>query len=169
MKFKLEKGQYLRYLLQNNSNNNNINENDNDRRGLQNMSNAQILVVEDEYIVAKDIQNSLEKLGYTVPAIAASGEEAINKIREIQPSLVLMDIVLKGTMDGVETANQIRTKFDIPIIYLTAYSDEKTLQRAKITEPFGYLLKPFEERELYSTIEMALYKQEMEKEHLKRP
>ena len=124
---------------------------------------AQILVVEDEYIVAKDIQNTLTNLGYTVPAIAASGEEAIKKAGEMQPDLILMDIVLKGALDGVETANEIKTQLDIPVVYLTAYADDKTLQRAKITEPYGYLIKPFEERELHSTIEMALYKQSMEK------
>jgi PAS domain S-box-containing protein len=124
---------------------------------------ANIMVVEDEYIVAKDIQNTLTNLGYTVPAIAASGEEAIKKANEMQPDLILMDIVLKGALDGVETANEIKTQLDIPVVYLTAYADDKTLQRAKITEPYGYLIKPFEERELHSTIEMALFKQSMEK------
>ena len=127
------------------------------------MPEAQILVVEDESIVAKDIQNTLTNLGYSVPAIASSGKEAIQKVGKFQPDLVLMDIVLKGSMDGVETADEIRTKFDIPVVYLTAYADDATLQRAKITEPYGYLIKPFQERELHSTIEMALYKQAMEK------
>ena len=127
------------------------------------MANAQILVVEDEGIIAKDIQNTLESLGYAVPAIASSGEEAIKKATETLPDLVLMDIVLTGHMDGVEAAGQIRDRFDIPVVYLTAYADNKTLQRAKITEPYGYILKPFSERELYTTIEMALYKHKMEK------
>jgi CheY-like chemotaxis protein len=127
------------------------------------MPDAQILVVEDEYIIAKDIENTLTNLGYSVPAIASSGKEAIQKVSKFQPDLILMDIVLKGSMDGVETADQIRSKFDIPVVYLTAYADDATLQRAKITEPYGYLIKPFQERELYSTIEMALYKQAMEK------
>ncbi len=127
------------------------------------MSDAQILVVEDEYIVAKDIQETLNNLGYDVPAIAASGEEALKKISEFRPDLVLMDIVLKGELDGVQTADQIRLNYDIPVVYLTAYADNKTLKRARITEPYGYLIKPFQERELYSTIEMALYKQRMEK------
>ena len=127
------------------------------------MTNAQILIVEDEGIIAKDIQNTLESLGYAVPAIASSGEEAIKKTAETLPDLVLMDIVLEGHMDGVEAAEQIRDRFDIPVVYLTAYADNKTLQRAKITEPYGYILKPFSERELYTTIEMALYKHKMEK------
>jgi len=127
------------------------------------MANAQILVVEDEGIVAKDIENTLKKLGYAVPAIASSGEEAIKKATETLPDLVLMDIVLEGYMDGVEAAEQIRDRFDIPVVYLTAYADNKTLQRAKITEPYGYILKPFSERELYTAIEIALYKHQMER------
>jgi len=127
------------------------------------MPGTEILVVEDEYIVAKDIQNTLTNLGYSVPAIASSGEEAIKTIDEHSPDLVLMDIVLKGKMDGVETADKIRLKFNIPVVYLTAYADDNTLQRAKVTEPYGYLIKPFQERELHSTIEMALYRQKMEK------
>lgn len=127
------------------------------------MAKAQILVVEDEGIIAQDIQNTLKKLGYAVPAIAYSGKEGIEKAQEIQPDLVLMDIVLGGGIDGIEAAEQIRRRFHIPVVYLTAYADEKTLERAKITEPFGYILKPFEEKELYITIEMALYKHEMER------
>ncbi len=122
----------------------------------------QILVVEDEGIVAKDIQNRLTNMGYHVPAVTATGEDAIVKAEEFKPDLVLMDIMLKGTMDGVTAADTIRQKFNIPVIYVTAYSDQNTLDRAKISEPFGYLLKPFEERELHSTIEMALYKHKME-------
>ncbi len=127
------------------------------------MTNSQILIVEDEGIIAKDIQNTLEGLGYAVPAIASSGEGAIKKAAEALPDLVLMDIVLEGHMDGVEAAEQIRDRLDIPVVYLTAYADNKTLQRAKVTEPYGYILKPFSERELYTTIEMALYKHKMEK------
>jgi len=122
------------------------------------MSNSRILIVEDESIIAKDIQNTLNRSGYSVVGIASSGEEAIKKAMEIHPDLVLMDIVLKGAMDGVEAAEHIRDHFDIPVVYLTAYSDDTTLQRAKITEPFGYILKPFQEKELYTTIEMAIYK-----------
>jgi PAS domain S-box-containing protein len=123
----------------------------------------QILVVEDEIIIAENIQRKLKKMGYAVPVIVSSGEEAIKKVKENNPDLVLMDIVIHGNMDGIETAEQIRSCFDIPIVYLTAFADEKTLERAKITEPFGYLVKPFKERELQITIEIALYKHKMEK------
>ncbi|MGE5444994.1 MAG: response regulator [Ignavibacteriales bacterium] len=128
------------------------------------MANANILVVEDETIVAKYIQKWLRSLGYVVPAVVSSGEEAVEKAQETRPDLVLMDIVLKGSMDGVEAAKEIRARLNIPIVFLTAYADDNTLERAKITEPFGYILKPFEERELHSTIEMALYKHRMEKQ-----
>jgi diguanylate cyclase (GGDEF)-like protein/PAS domain S-box-containing protein len=126
------------------------------------MAKTQILVVEDEHIVAKDIQSRLQGLGYHIPAVASSGEEALQKAEETRPDLVLMDIRLKGTMNGVEAAEELRRRFNIPVVYLTAYADNHTLQRAKVTEPFGYILKPFEERELYTCIEVALYKHQME-------
>ncbi len=126
------------------------------------MTEARILVVEDEGIIAKDIQKSLQNLGYHVSAIASSGKEAIKKAEEDRPDLVLMDIVLKNEMDGIETAGQLRSLFNIPVIYLTAYTDKKTLERAKVTEPLGYIVKPFEERELHTAVEMALYKSRME-------
>jgi CheY-like chemotaxis protein len=128
------------------------------------MANAKILIVEDASIIAKDIQKILSRLGYAVPAVASSGEEAIQRAAETHPDLVLMDIVLKGDMDGVEAAAQIRDRFHIPVVYLTVYADEDTLQRARITEPFGYILKPFKERELHAAIEMALYKHKTEAE-----
>jgi len=127
------------------------------------MSQARVLVVEDESVVAKDIQWSLKSLGYNICGWAASGEEALEKVETLKPDLVLMDIVLKGGVDGVEAAERIRTNMDIPVVYLTAYADEHTLQRAKVTEPFGYILKPFEERELHTTIEVALYKHKTER------
>ena len=127
------------------------------------MAKAKILVVEDESIVAKDIEKRLKSLGYAVPAVVSSGEEAIKKTAQTHPDLVLMDIKIKGDVDGVEAATQIRARFNIPVVYLTAYSDEKTLERAKITEPLGYILKPFEERELYTAIEIALYRHKMER------
>lgn len=127
------------------------------------MTGARILVVEDEGIVAMEIKDRLEGLGYKVSELASSGEEAIQKAERVLPDLVLMDIILKGSMDGVEAAEKIRANLGIPVVYLTAYSDDSTLQRAKIAEPFGYILKPFDERELYSTIEMALYKHKMER------
>lgn len=122
------------------------------------------MIVEDEYIVAEDIKEIVRSLRYAVPAIASSGEEAMQKTAEVQPDLVLMDIRLRGEIDGIETAAAIWDRFHIPIIYLTAYADDNTIQRAKIGEPFGYILKPFEERMLHSTIEMALYKHKMEKQ-----
>src|SRR5512140_1293632 len=122
-----------------------------------------ILVVEDENIVAKDIMTRLKNLGYGVVGSAASGEDALRLALDTRPDLVLMDIMLKGDMDGIEAAHHILDRLDIPVVYLTAYADEKTLQRAKVTEAFGYLLKPFEERELHITIEMALFKHQMER------
>jgi PAS domain S-box-containing protein len=126
------------------------------------VSNAQILVVEDEPVIARNIQRELSSMGYTVPVIAASGEEALEKAGETHPDLVLMDISLKGHMDGVETSKRMQERFDIPVVYLTAYADERTLQRAKKTGPFGYLLKPYEEKELQTTIEIALHKHKQE-------
>ena len=124
----------------------------------------QILVVEDERIVAEHIRRSLKNMGYSVLDFVSSGEKAIKEVEDKRPDLVLMDIVLEGEMSGIETAQQIRSRFNIPVVYLTAYSDEKILERAKITEPFGYVIKPFNERELRINIEMALYKHKMEKE-----
>jgi two-component system, cell cycle sensor histidine kinase and response regulator CckA len=127
------------------------------------MTSANILIVEDERIVAKDIEERLKELEYGVSATVTSGKKAIEKAEILHPDLVLMDIRLKGDMDGIETAEAIKNRFDIPVIYLTAYADEATLERAKVTEPFGYILKPFNERDLHSTIEMALYKHKIER------
>ena len=124
---------------------------------------SQILVVEDEIIIAEDLQNKLKKMGYSVPAVVSSGEDAIRKVKENNPDLVLMDIIIHGEIDGIETVEKIHSFSDVPVIYLTAYADQTTLERAKITGPFGYLLKPFKERELLITIEMAIYKHQMEK------
>ena len=126
------------------------------------MTQTRILVVEDESIVAADIQDRLESLGYEVPATVASGEKAVEKAGVLRPDLVLMDIQLNGRMDGVVAADQIRLRFGIPVIYLTANADHPTVQRAKVTEPFGYVIKPFEERELHTAIEVALYKHQAE-------
>jgi two-component system, cell cycle sensor histidine kinase and response regulator CckA len=126
------------------------------------MADLFFLIVEDEGIVAMDIEHSLRRLGYTNIEIASSGEAALDLIGKKKPELILMDILLKGGMDGVEAAGRIKELCDIPVIYMTAYADEHTLERAKITEPYGYILKPFEERELHTTIEMALYKHKME-------
>ncbi|RJP21565.1 MAG: PAS domain S-box protein [Candidatus Abyssobacteria bacterium SURF_5] len=127
------------------------------------MPDAKILIVEDEGIEALDMQQRLESFGYTVSGVASTGKEAISMARETRPDLILMDIMLQGDVDGVTAAEDIRTRFDIPVIYLTAYADEHTLQRAKKTEPFGYIVKPFQERELHITIDMALYKHTMER------
>jgi PAS domain S-box-containing protein len=128
------------------------------------MDKARILIVEDEIIIALDLRTRLTGLGYDVPPPLATGEEAVCKVDQLRPQLVLMDVVLKGHMDGVQAAEQIHAGFDIPVIYLTAYSDEQTLQRAKVTEPYGYVLKPFEDRELYTAIEVALHKHQMEQQ-----
>ena len=128
------------------------------------MSKVKILLVEDEADVAKFIRDILEDQGYSVPDVIAYGEEAIEKAGETCPDLVLMDIILKGAMDGIEVAKQIHDRFNIPVIYLTGYADEKKLQTAKLTEPYGYILKPFNAQELHATIEMAIYKYKMETE-----
>ena len=120
------------------------------------MSQAKILIAEDTRIVALDIQSRLRDWGYAVPAVVSSAEDAIREAAETRPDLVLMDIKLKGEMDGIEAAAHIKAQFGIPVIYLTAYLDKDTLQRASDTEPLGYVTKPFEERELCTTIEMAL-------------
>lgn len=128
------------------------------------MSETHILIVEDENIVALDIQQRLKSMGYAIAGRAITGQSAIDKAVETQPNLVLMDIRLKGDMDGIEAAEQIRNRYDIPIIYLTAHADEATLQRAKLTAPYAYLIKPFEDRELQSTIEMVIYRHRLERE-----
>jgi len=127
------------------------------------MTAAKILIVEDEGIIAKSLKVVLEEFGYEISSITSSGEEAIKKVKKDKPDLVLMDIVLKGDINGIEAAKKIKSDFNIPVIYLTAYTDKQILERAKITEPFGYIVKPFENRELCSTIEIALYKNQMEK------
>ncbi len=122
----------------------------------------QILIVEDEVIIARDLQNKLERLGYVVPDICTSGDEAIEKAESTHPDLVLMDIRLEGNVDGVEAAEYIYTRLNVPVVYLTAYADEETFQRAKTTGAFGYILKPFNERGLQTAIELALHKCRME-------
>ena len=126
------------------------------------MKKKQILIVEDERIVAEDIKISLQRLGYSVPGTAASGEDAVKKAQDMRPDLVLMDIVLGGEMDGIEASALIRSRFGIPVVYLTACSDRKTLKKAKITDPFGYIVKPYENKDLQTKVEVALYKRKME-------
>ncbi len=124
---------------------------------------ARIFVVEDEQIVALELRERLTLMGHQVAGIAASGEEAIEDVRRLRPDLVLMDIKLQGAMDGIEAAAVIRRDTGIPVVYLTAFADDATLQRAKLTEPYGYILKPFQERELHVVIEVSLYRSRAER------
>jgi two-component system, response regulator PdtaR len=124
---------------------------------------VRLLLVEDEVIVAQDVRRRLENLGYTVLGIATRGKEAIEMAVSLQPHLILMDIGLRGGMDGIETVRRIREKLDVPVIFASAYSDDTTLQRARTAGPQGFVLKPFEERELRLAIEMALYKHAADK------
>ncbi|MCG6169033.1 response regulator [Leptospira sp. FAT2] len=126
------------------------------------LQKPKILVVEDEIIVAVNLGQKLKKLGYELVGITSSGEEAIQKAEENHPDLVLMDINIEGNLDGIETAEVLRNRFHTPVIYLTAYADENTLDRAKKTQPLGYIVKPFESDQLRSSIEVALYKNEIE-------
>ncbi|MCW6036044.1 response regulator [Spirulina subsalsa FACHB-351] len=122
------------------------------------MKTTHVLIVEDELLIAKGLKRKLERLGYSVPRIVSSGEATIHAVEELYPNLdiILMDIVIRGDLDGINTAFLLREKFDIPIIYLTAYTDEDTLARAEETGSYGYLLKPFKEREIHATIKLAL-------------
>lgn len=127
------------------------------------MTESTIVVVEDEAIIAEDIQYSLEDAGYTVPDTFSKGENVLNWLSNNTANIVLMDVMLAGELDGIETAQKIQAQWDIPIVYLTSFTNEHILQRAKLTSPFGYIVKPFKNRELFATIEMALYKHKMEK------
>lgn len=126
------------------------------------MNQARILVVEDERIIAKDIADTLRDLGHEVVGIASNGVDAIRMASELMPDLALMDIMLQGDMDGIEVASRIKSEFNIPVVYLTAYADDRILERAKLSGPLGYLIKPFQRSELRITIEMALYKYELD-------
>lgn len=126
------------------------------------MPKVRIMIVEDEGLVARDVELMLEGLGYEVVASVSSGEEALALAREAKPDLALIDIVIKGMMDGIQTSRDLWERFKVPVVYVTAYADETIIKRAKLTEPFGYILKPFDERELRIAIEIALYKAEME-------
>src|SRR5579862_7833477 len=132
---------------------------------------ARILIVEDERITAEDLRDILTDLGYTVTASVSNGDEAIARAEETMPDLALMDIRIKGQLDGTETARILRERFNIPVIYLTAHADTATVARAKDAEPLGYITKPFQEAELHASIEIALHKHQedlkfREKEHL---
>ena len=132
------------------------------------MSDDRILIVEDERIIALDLKRRLERFGYSVVGLASEANEAIAMAGREMPDLVLMDIMLSGDADGVSAATEIRRLYRIPVVFLTAYADEATIQRAKIAEPLGYVLKPFKERELHTTIDIGLYKSRVERELLRQ-
>ncbi len=127
-------------------------------------SNKRILIVEDEGIVAADLEEHLIRLGYAVAGKAASGENALEQVESSKPDLVLMDIILQGQMDGVQAATRITEFHEIPVVFLTAHADDPTMRRAQVSGPFGYILKPFDERELHVAIEIALYRHQVETE-----
>ncbi len=131
------------------------------------MGKIGVLIVEDESIVSKDIQYSLKKLGYNVVGVAATGQKAIDLCGEKMPDIILMDIMLKGDINGIEASTRIKESYNIPVIFLTAYADENTLSKAKVTEPYAYIIKPFKEIDLHTSIEMAFYKHSKELEILK--
>jgi CheY-like chemotaxis protein len=131
------------------------------------MKKARILIVEDEAIIAMEMEGNLQSQGYEITAVVNSGEKAIEKAEADTPDLILMDIRIKGDRDGIETAELIRHKFDIPVIFSTAYLDEERIERAKITMPFGYLIKPIQKRDLKVSIEMALYVNKVDAERRK--
>lgn len=131
------------------------------------MPKTRVFVVEDEAIISNDIQQSLLMMGYEISGTATTGESAVDKILSLRPDVVLMDIMLGGRMDGIEASEAISAKLSVPVIYVTAYADDRVIERAKLTEPFGYIIKPFEDRELHFAIQMAIYKHSMQ-ERLKR-
>lgn len=131
------------------------------------MTQTKILVVEDEVIIARDLQLQLESMGFAVPALAATGKDAVLKAEQFRPDLILMDIMLSDEIDGIEAAGQIRSRFSIPVVYITAHADKKILERSKATEPYGYLVKPISSRNLQATIEMSIHKSELEKKMAK--
>lgn len=131
--------------------------------GVESLNRSRILIVEDEPIIALDLQQRLERMGYSVCAVVGTGEEAVASTASDEVDLVLMDINLAGEMDGVEAADLIRCQRQIPVVFLTASSSSATLERAKLTEPYGYVLKPYENHKLETTIPIALYKYQAER------
>ena len=121
-----------------------------------------LMLVEDERVIAFDLKNQLQSFGYRVGAVLASGEQAVHRVAEVAPDLVLMDIHLEGPLDGIEAALQIQTRHRVPVVFLTAYAEDDTLRRALDCRPFGYLVKPCEARELHATIQMALARRAVE-------
>lgn len=127
------------------------------------MPEGRILIVEDEHIVAMGIKRMLKSLGYTLAGVASSGEDAISKTESTFPDLVLMDIMLKGDINGIEAAKEIKARFDVPVVYLTACSESKIVERAWKTGPLGYIVKPFDEKDLQKSIDVALRRHRMER------
>ncbi|MCK5198557.1 MAG: response regulator, partial [Spirochaetales bacterium] len=123
-----------------------------------------IFIVEDEAIVALDLKNNLERIGYSVVGIVPTGEEALEKINDLNPDLIIMDIKLQGSLDGIDTAVILNEKYNVPFIFLSAYSDEGIIERAKHVQPFGYIIKPFGSNNLRTAIEMAMYRDKMNTE-----
>lgn len=132
------------------------------------MASTKVLVVEDEQVVLKDLVGNLEKLGYRVVGSASNGDEAFSLASDKNPHIVLMDIKIQGKEDGTEVATKIREELHIPVVYLTAFADEDTLDKAKVTQPYGYIVKPYKEEDLRTTIETAIYKhtRELKSQHL---
>ena len=131
------------------------------------MSKIEVLVVENELLVAKDIKKILEDSGYSVSAVVSTGEEAVRSAKKLRPDIVMMDVVLPGKLDGIAAAGRIRSRYGIPIVFVTAYSDKQLIEAAKRTRPYGYILKPIKDEELPIAIEMALSKAAADKEGLK--
>jgi CheY-like chemotaxis protein len=132
------------------------------------MKASRILIVEDERLVAEDLRDTLTQVGYSVAGIVASGERAVDKVAESGPDLVLMDINLSGEMDGISAAEEIRSRHGTPVVYLTAFSNDRTLARARETDAFGFIVKPFQEKAVIAAIEMALGKHGKERVHRRR-
>lgn len=133
---------------------------------IENKSNSEklsVLIVEDENIIAQDLAQIIRKFGYAVADTVGSGEEVITRAIELEPNLILMDIKLNGKLTGIEVAEEIKKIIDIPIIYITAYADAENIQKAKLTEPFAYIVKPFDEKALHTAIEIAVYKHQISK------
>jgi CheY-like chemotaxis protein len=128
------------------------------------MAATRILVVEDEQITAEDLRDILTDMGYMVVSVVPAGSEAIAEVEHARPDLVLMDVRIKGELDGTQIARILRDRFDTPVVFLTAHADEETLTRATLAEPLGYIVKPFQEAELHATIEMALHKNRSDQE-----
>ena len=130
------------------------------------MTKAKILIAEDEGIIALDIKSRLEDLGYTVPCLASSGEDAVRRTEETQPDLVLMDVLLRGDMDGIEAGTEIRARYNVPVVFMTALSDPETLERGRKAKPSGWLSKPVEMQRLQQVIDKALSQHQRAKEEV---